>query len=113
MARTTVYRYKGRDEDPQKIGRDLGVGAVLVGRVLSRDGSYTMQTELVDVSTGTQLWGNQYKGKLDDILGVQEEVAQQVSQKLRLRLNGVENSEISKRGTQNVEAYQLLSLIHI
>ena len=107
MARTTVYRYKGRDEDPQKIGRDLGVGAVLVGRILSRGDSYTMQTELVDVSNGTQLWGNQYKGKLDDILGVQEEVAQQVSQKLRLRLSGIENSEISKRSTQNVEAYQL------
>jgi len=82
MARTTVYRYKGRDEDPQKIGRDLGVGAVLVGRVLSRGDSYTLQTELVDVSNGTQLWGNQYKGKLDDILGVQEEVAQQVSPKV-------------------------------
>jgi TolB-like protein/Flp pilus assembly protein TadD/predicted Ser/Thr protein kinase len=107
MARTTVYRYKGRDDDPRKIGRDLGVGVVLVGRVLSRGDSYTMQTELVDVSNGTQLWGNQYKGKLDDILGVQEEVAQQVSQKLRLRLSGAENSEISKRSTQNVEAYQL------
>ena len=107
MARTTVYRYKGRDDDPRKIGRDLGVGAVLVGRILSRGDSYTMQTELVDVSNGTQLWGNQYKGKLDDILGVQEEVAQQVSQKLRFRLRGVENSEISKRSTQNVEAYQL------
>jgi eukaryotic-like serine/threonine-protein kinase len=107
MARTTVYRYKGRDDDPQKIGRDLGVGAVLVGRVLSRGDSYTLQTELVDVSNGTQLWGNQYRGKLDDILGVQEEVAQQVSQKLRLRLSDVENSVISKRSTQNVEAYEL------
>jgi len=107
MARTTVYRYKGRDDDPRKIGRDLGVGAVLVGRVLSRGDSYTMQTELVDVSNGTQLWGNQYKGKLDDILGVQEEIAQQVSQNLRLRLSGVEKSEISKHTTQNPEAYQL------
>jgi TolB-like protein/Tfp pilus assembly protein PilF len=107
MARTTVYRYKDRDDDPQKVGRDLGVGAVLVGRVLSRGDSYTMQTELVDVSNGTQLWGNQYKGKLDDILGLQEEIAQQVSQNLRLRLSGVEKSEISKRTTQNVEAYQL------
>jgi TolB-like protein/Tfp pilus assembly protein PilF len=107
MARTTVYRYKGRDEDPRKIGRDLGVGAVLVGRVLSRGDSYTMQTELVDVSNGTQLWGNQYKGKLDDILGLREEIALQVSENLRVRLNGVEKSEIVKRTTQNVEAYQL------
>jgi eukaryotic-like serine/threonine-protein kinase len=107
MARTTVYRYKGRDEDPREIGRDLGVGAVLVGRVLSRGDSYTMQTELVDVSNGTQLWGSQYKGNLDDILGLREEIAQHVSENLRLRLSGLEKSEISKRTTQNVEAYQL------
>jgi tetratricopeptide (TPR) repeat protein len=66
-----------------------------------------MQTELVDVSSGTQLWGDQYKGKLDDILGLQEEIAQQVSQKLRLRLSGAEKTEISKHTTQNSEAYQL------
>jgi hypothetical protein len=59
-----------------------------------------MQTELVDVSSGTQLWGDQYKGKLDDILGLQEEIAQQVSQKLRLRLSGAEKTEISKHTTQ-------------
>jgi hypothetical protein len=82
----------GQDDDPRKIGRDLGVGAVLVGRVLPRGDSFTMQTELVDVSSGTQLWGDQYKGKLDDILGLQEEIAQQVSQKLRLRLSGAENN---------------------
>lgn len=106
MARTTVYRYKGRD-DPQKIGRDLGVRAVVVGRVLSRGDSYVMQTELVDVSNGTQLWGNQYKGKTDEILGLQEEIAQQVSEKLHLRLSGAEKNEISRPTTQNAEAYQL------
>jgi eukaryotic-like serine/threonine-protein kinase len=107
MARTTVYRYKGHDDDPRRIGRDLGVGAVLVGRVLPRGDSFTVQTELVDVSSGTQLWGDQYKGKLDDILGLQEEIAQQVSQKLRLRLSGAEKMEIFKHTTQNSEAYQL------
>ena len=107
MARTTVYHYKGHDEDPRKVGRDLGVSAVLVGRVLSRGDSYTLQTELVDVSTGTQLWGSQYKGKLDDILGLQQEVARQVSENLRLRLSGTEKGEISKSNTQDVEAYQL------
>jgi serine/threonine protein kinase/tetratricopeptide (TPR) repeat protein len=107
MARTTVYRYKGRDDDPQKVGRDLGVGAVLVGRILPRGDSYTLQTELVDVSTGTQLWGDQYKGKLDEILGLQEEITQQVSEKLQLRLNGVQKAEISRPATQSVEAYEL------
>ena len=107
MARTTVYRYKGRENDPQTVGRDLGVRAVLVGRVSSRADSYVMQTELVDVSNGTQLWGNQYKGKTDEILGLQEEIAQQVSERLTLRLNDAERSEIVRRGTQNAEAYQL------
>jgi serine/threonine-protein kinase len=107
MARTTVYRYKGRENDPQRVGRDLGVRAVLVGRVSSRADSYVMQTELVDVSNGTQLWGNQYKGKTDEILGLQEEIAQQVSERLTLRLSGAERSEIVRRGTQNAEAYQL------
>ena len=107
MARTTVYRYQGRENDPQKVGRELGVRAVLVGRVLPRGDSFTMQTELVDVSNGTQLWGDQYKGKLDEILGLQEEIAQQVSQKLRVHLSGAEKAEISKHTTQNAEAYQL------
>jgi eukaryotic-like serine/threonine-protein kinase len=107
MARTTVYHYTGRDEDPRKVGRDLGVGAVLVGRVLSRGDSYTLQTELVDVSTGTQLWGAQYNGKLKDILGLEQEVARQVSENLRLHLSGTEKGEIAKRNTQDVEAYQL------
>jgi serine/threonine-protein kinase len=107
MARTTVYRYKGRENDPQTVGRELGVGAVLVGRIQPRGESLTMQTELVDVSNGTQLWGNQYKGKTDEILGLQEEIAQQVSEKLRLRLSGSEKNEIARRTTQNADAYQL------
>jgi len=107
MARSTVFRYKGREEDPQKIGRDLHVGAVLVGRILQRGDALNIQTELVDVATGLQLWGEQYNRKLADILAVQEDISLEISEKLRLRLTGEERTLLTKRHTENTEAYQL------
>ncbi|HJY86840.1 MAG TPA: protein kinase [Candidatus Acidoferrales bacterium] len=107
MARTTVFRYKGREDDPQKIGRDLGVGAVLVGRLQPRGELLTVQTELVDVSSGTQLWGEQYNRKLSDLLAVQDEISREISDKLRLRLTGEEKSRLAIAHAVNPEAYQL------
>jgi len=107
MARTTVFRYKGREDDPQKIGRDLGVGAVLVGRLQPRGDLLTVQTELVDVATGSQLWGEQYNRKLADLLAVQDEISREISDKLRLRMTGEEKTRLAKRYTENSDAYQL------
>jgi serine/threonine-protein kinase len=107
MARTTVFRYKGREYDPQKIGRDLGVGAVLVGRLQPRGDLLTVQTELVDVSSGTQLWGEQYNRKLSDLLAVQDEISREISEKLRLRLTGEERSRLTRAREVNPDAYQL------
>jgi len=107
MARTTVFRYKGHEDDPQKIGRDLGVGAVLVGRLQPRGELLTVQAELVDVATGSQLWGEQYNRKLSDLLAVQDEISREISEKLRLRLTGEEKVRLAKRPTENIEAYQL------
>jgi len=107
MARTTVFRYKGREDDPQRIGRDLGVGAVLVGRIQPRGDLLTVQTELVDVSSGTQLWGEQYNRKLADLLAVQDEISREISDKLRLRLTGEEKSRLTSARAVNPEAYQL------
>jgi TolB-like protein/tRNA A-37 threonylcarbamoyl transferase component Bud32 len=107
MARTTVFRYKGREDDPQKIGHDLGVGAVLVGRIHPRGELLTVQAELVDVSTGTQLWGEQYNRKLADLLAVQDEISREISEKLRLRLTGEEKSRLTSARAVNSEAYQL------
>jgi len=107
MARTTVFRYKGREDDPQKIGRDLGVGAVLVGRIQPRGDLLTVQTELVDVSSGTQLWGEQYNRKLSDLLAVQDEISREISEKLRLRLTGEEKTRLASARAVNPEAYQL------
>src|SRR5262249_13914637 len=107
MARTTVFRYKGHEDDPQKIGRDLGVGAVLVGRLQPRGELLTVQAELVDVATGSQLWGEQYNRKLSDLLAVQDEISREISEKLRLRLTREEKVRLAKRPTENIEAYQL------
>ncbi len=107
MARTTVFRYKGREDDPQKIGHDLGVGAVLVGRIQPRGDWLTVQAELVDVATGSQLWGEQYNRKLADLLAVQDEISREISEKLRLRLTGEEKSRLASTRVVNPEAYQL------
>jgi eukaryotic-like serine/threonine-protein kinase len=105
-----VLRYKGKQTDPQKVGRDLNVGAVLMGRMTQRGDDLTISTELVDVRDNSRLWGEQYNRKRSDILSVQEEIARKISEGLRLRLSGEEKKQLEKRYTQNTEAYLLYSL---
>jgi serine/threonine protein kinase/Flp pilus assembly protein TadD len=107
MARTTVFRYKGKEVDPQKIGQELGVGAVLTGKVLQHGDTLVIQADLVRVSDGTQLWGERYSPRLSDVVAVQGEIAKEISDKLRLRLSGQERERLTKRYTDNTEAYQL------
>jgi serine/threonine protein kinase/Tfp pilus assembly protein PilF len=106
MARSTVFRYKGQVLDAQKVGRDLNVRTVLTGRVVQRGDALIIGTELVDVENGWRLWGEQYNRKLADILAIQEEVANEISGKLRLSLTGEEKKRLNKRQTQNAAAYQ-------
>ncbi len=105
-ARSTAFRYKGRDVDPQKSGRDLNVRAVVSGNVSRRGDTLVIQADLMDVGNGSQLWGNHYNSRLSDILSVQEEIAREISEKLRLRLTGEEKEKLTKRYTANTEAYQ-------
>jgi eukaryotic-like serine/threonine-protein kinase len=107
MAQSTVARYKGRDIDPQAIGRELNVRAVLTGRIMQRGSSLRVGTELVDVVTGSQLWGAQYDRKPDDIFAVQDDISNEISGKLRLQLTGPEKKQLAKRHTEDAEAYQL------
>jgi len=107
MAQSTVSRFKARDVDPQAVGRELGVRAVLTGRIMQSGGSLRIGTELVDVSTGSQLWGAQYDRKTGDIFVVQDEISTEISEKLRLQLTRAEKKQLTKRHTENVEAYQL------
>ena len=88
MARSTVYRYKGRGVDPQSAGREMGVQTVLTGRMAQLDNRLLIGAELVDVADGSQLWGEQFNRNIADIFRLQEEVACEISEKLRLRLAG-------------------------
>ena len=107
MSRNSVFRYKGRETDAQAVGRVLGVRAVLAGRVMQRGDGLSISTELVDARDNSHLWGEQYNRKLTDILAVQEEIAREISTKLRSRLTGEEQKRVTKRYTENTEAYQL------
>ncbi len=105
---STAFRYKGKkDVDAQKAGKDLKVRSILMGRIEQRGDSLNVQIELVDTEKESTLWGAQYNRKLEDIQTVQEEITTEISDKLRLRLTGQEQKLLTKRPTENAEAYQL------
>jgi serine/threonine-protein kinase len=106
IARTTAFRYKGREVDPQVVGRELNVRAVLMGRVRQMGDMLNIQVDLVDATTGAQLWGAEYERKVSDVLAIKQTIAREVTEKLRLRLSGEEQQRLVKRDTTNAEAYQ-------
>jgi eukaryotic-like serine/threonine-protein kinase len=106
VPRSTVFRYKGQQDDLQEIGRELGVRAVFAGRVLLIDDSLIVKTELVDIANEAQIWGEQYRREMTDIFTLQGEIAEDISEKLRLKLSGEEKKRIAKHYTENTEAYQ-------
>jgi serine/threonine protein kinase/Tfp pilus assembly protein PilF len=107
MAQSTVFRYKGRAIDPQAVGRELNVRAVLTGRIMQSGGALRIGTELVDVATGSRLWGGQYDRKPGDIFAIQDEISNEISEKLRLKLTRAEKKRLTKRQTVDAEAYRL------
>ncbi|HKR00679.1 MAG TPA: protein kinase [Pyrinomonadaceae bacterium] len=107
MSRNAVFRYKGQKVDPQEVGRSLGVGAVLTGRVVKVGERLIIKTELINVSDGSQLWGAEYNNSIADILSVQEEISRKISEKLKLKLTGEDEERLTKRYTNDTEAYQL------
>lgn len=106
MARSTVFRYKGKDVDPQIVGQALGVRAVLTGRVHQRGDLLIIKAELVDAEDGSHLWGEQYNRKISDVFTIEEEISREISDTLRLKLSGAEKKRLRKRYTENTEAYQ-------
>jgi len=105
-ARTTAFRYKGRASDPQAVGRDLKVDAVLTGKVRRRGEDLIIQADLVNVSDGAQLWGAQYNRRLADIHTVQEEISREITEKLRPRLTSEAEQRMAKNPTTSSDAYQ-------
>jgi serine/threonine protein kinase/Tfp pilus assembly protein PilF len=106
MARSTAFRYKGRDGDAQEVGRALKVRAVLTGQLFQRDNRLIIKMELVDVKDGSQLWGEHYNRELSDILSIEKAIAQEIANTLRLRLTGEHKRRLSRPRTENAEAYR-------
>src|SRR5262245_49142974 len=103
ISRTTAFRYKGKITDPLLIGRELGVRAIVTGRLAQRGDALNIQAELVDVGTGGQLWGQSYPRKLDDILAMKDDIVTRILAGLRLQLSAVEQQRVTKRYTENPE----------
>lgn len=106
IARSTVFRYKGKEVDPQTVGRELNVRALLMGRVRQSGDNLNIQVDLVDANTGAQLWGREYERKSSDVLSIKQAIAREVTDRLRLRLSGDEQRQLTKNDTTNAEAYQ-------
>src|SRR5438309_11583484 len=107
ISRTSAFRYKRRDIEPQKVAKELGVEALVTGRVLQRGDDLSVSAELVDAREDKQLWGEQYSRKLADITSVQQDIATAISGKLRVRLTSEDKTRSAKTYVANPEAYQL------
>jgi serine/threonine-protein kinase len=106
-ARSSVFRYKGKDVSPRTIGNELSVQAVLLGRVIQRGEMLTLSLELVNAVTENVIWTQQYSRKQTDLVSLQSEIARDVSNKLKTKLTSVEEQTLAKTYTANAEAYQL------
>ena len=106
-ARSSVFRYKGKEVDPKQVASELSVQAILNGRVVQRGDDLTLYLALVDARNGDQLWGEQYDRKVTQLVALQSEIARDVSQKLRARLSVADERKLAKNYTAKPEAYQL------
>jgi TolB-like protein len=106
-SRNSVFRYKGKDVDAQKVGSDLGVATLVSGRVVPRGDSIEVSAELTDVRDNTEIWGQHYSGKSANIISLQQQIAGDIAGKLRSKLTSSEKQQVAKQGTQNPEAYEL------
>jgi TolB-like protein/DNA-binding winged helix-turn-helix (wHTH) protein/Tfp pilus assembly protein PilF len=107
IARSTVFHYKGHDADPKRVGRELGVPAVLTGTMVRHGDEVRVQAELVDVSNGSELWGEHYNRKVSDLAGVQQEIVRDVFDRLKVQVSSEERDKLRRRTTESWEAYDL------
>ncbi|MDQ3474029.1 MAG: hypothetical protein M3447_09855, partial [Acidobacteriota bacterium] len=106
-ARSSVFRYKGKEIEAKTIAAELNVQAILTGRVIQRGDQLTLNLELIDARTENILWGNRYERKSSELIALQTEIARDVSNKLKTKLSGAEAAKVEKKYTANAEAYQL------
>jgi len=106
-SRNSVFRYKGKDVDVQKVGDELGVSALVSGRVIPHGDNVEVNAELTAVRDNTEIWGQHYSGKSADIISLQQQIAGDIAEKLRSKISPSEKQQVTKLGTQNPEAYEL------
>ena len=106
IARPTAFRYKPKDVDPRQVGRELGVTAVLTGKVRQMQDVLNVQVDLVDAVTGAQIWGAGYDRNIADLVAVKQAIAQEITAKLKLKLSSEEQRRLVNRDSTNAEAYQ-------
>jgi len=106
-SRNSVFRYKGKDVDVQKVGNELGVSALVSGRVIPHGDNVEVNAELTAVRDNTEIWGQHYSGKSADIFSLQQQIAGDIAEKLRSKISASEKQQVTKLGTQNPEAYEL------
>jgi TolB-like protein/Tfp pilus assembly protein PilF len=107
IARDSTFQYKGKDANSQDVSRALAVHAIVLGRVVQRDDTLVVSVELIDARDKTQVWGERYTRRATDVQAVQEDIARVISEKLRVKLTGAQEQQITKRATENAQAYEL------
>ena len=107
MARSTVFKYKGKEDDPVGIGKALEMKALLIGSVSQHGDQMAVQADLVNAADGSELWGSHYARKLADITQVQGDITRDISEKLKIQLSGDQQQRVSNAGTTNPDAYKL------
>src|ERR1051326_4198865 len=106
MSRNSVFHYKGKDMDAEAVAKELKVQAVLTGKVMQRGDALSISVELINGQDNSQIWGQQYNRKIADVFAVEEEIAKEVSEKLRPKLSVAERQHLAKRPTENLKAFQ-------
>jgi tetratricopeptide (TPR) repeat protein len=106
-SRNSVFRYKGKEVDAQKVGKELTVDALLTGRVVQHGDTVQVSAELTNVQDNNEIWGEHYERKTSDIMSLQKQIAGDIADKLRSKMSGTEKQQVTRQGTQNPEAYQL------
>jgi TolB-like protein/DNA-binding winged helix-turn-helix (wHTH) protein/Flp pilus assembly protein TadD len=107
IAQASSFKYKGKEIDPQELAKALGVEVIVTGSIVRFDDNLQISVELINARDKTQMWGEHYNRKAVDLQVVQEEIARTISEKLRIRLTGVQAEQLTRRATQNAEAYRL------
>lgn len=107
ISRSSSFKYRDKDVDPQQVAKELGVQAVVIGRIISRGDSLQISVELVSATDRTQIWGQSYNRRVSDIQVVDEEIAQSIAQKLEIGVSGAQQQQIAKQITTSPKAYEL------